>query len=74
MKSLNDTKQQELALLQTEKRKLDKELAALSYQLVFLTNQAVEFETEQKRSSDMNVELGEVKCEVFNLESTKEEK
>ena len=72
--SVNEGKKQELALLTDEEKKLDKELAELSGQLDFLVKQAAEFEAEQKKSVDMEVEMENVQSDVAEVVSTKEGK
>eukprot|EP00579_Thalassiosira_antarctica_P009847 CAMPEP_0201914782 /NCGR_PEP_ID=MMETSP0903-20130614/4872_1 /ASSEMBLY_ACC=CAM_ASM_000552 /TAXON_ID=420261 /ORGANISM="Thalassiosira antarctica, Strain CCMP982" /LENGTH=627 /DNA_ID=CAMNT_0048450239 /DNA_START=92 /DNA_END=1975 /DNA_ORIENTATION=- len=74
MTSLNDAKRQELAFLETDEKKLDIELAALSGQLDFLIKQAADFEAEQKRSGGMKVEFEEVQRDIAEVISSKDRK
>jgi len=74
MTSLNDAKKQELALIEDEEKRLDRELAALAGQYDFLVKQAAEFEAEQKRSSDMKAESEEVQRDIAELKSSQEGK
>jgi len=74
MASLNDAKKQELALIEDEEKRIDRELAALAGQYDFLIKQAAEFESEQKRSSDIRVKSKEVQRDIAELKSSQERK
>ena len=72
--SINVTKQQELAALEDDEKKIDKELAKLEGQLDFLVKQTEQFEAEQKKSADMKVETEEIERNVAEVVSNKEDK
>ncbi len=74
LESLNEARQQELALLEADEKKLDGELAALSGQLDFLVKQAADFESEQKKSVDLKVEADKIQRDIDQTASIKEEK
>ena len=72
--SINEGKKQELELLETDEKKLDKELEDLTSQLDFLVKQAAEFEAEQKKSVAMKVETEEVQSVIVETTSSKDAK
>ena len=72
--SINVTKQQDLAALEDDEKKIDKELAELAGQLDFLVKQTEQFEAEQKKSADMKVETEEIERNVAEVVSNKEDK
>jgi len=74
MASRNEVKGRELARIEAEEKKLDKELAALSSQLDFMVKQANEFESEQKKSVDMKVEIVVIEREVEDAAKIKDNK
>ena len=67
----NDAMQQEVALIQTEEKKLAEELALLSGQLDFFTENVAEYEAKQTRSSKIKTELEGIKSDVVELISRK---
>lgn len=72
--SLNESKQQQLAILEADEKKLDAELAALSGQLDFLIKQVTDFEAAQKKSNDMKIVIDEVRHDISELTLSKEVK
>jgi len=67
----NDALQQELSLIQSEEKKLDEELAMLSGQLDFFTQNVAEYEAQQKRSDEIKKEMECVKSDIVELTSKK---
>lgn len=72
--SVNESKQQELAILEADEKRLDTELAALSGQLDFLIKQVADFEAAQSKSNDMKIVAEEVRREIDELSLSKETK
>lgn len=67
----NDLLQQEESLVHAEEKKLDQELAMLSGQLDFFTQNMAEYEAKQTRSDAIKAELEGVKSDVVELNSKK---
>lgn len=67
----NDAAQQEVSLVQAEQKKLAEELALLSGQLDFFTQNVAEYEAKQKRSDEIKAEMEGVKSDVVELISKK---
>ena len=65
----NDALQQEVSLIQAEEKKLDEELATLSGQLDFFTQNVAEYEAQQKRSDEIKTKMEGVKSDVVELTS-----
>lgn len=65
----NDAAQQEASLVQAEQKKLAEELALLSGQFDFFTQNVAEYEAKQKRSDEIKTELEGVKSDVVELKS-----
>mmetsp|Transcript_23531 Transcript_23531/g.36858 ORF Transcript_23531/g.36858 Transcript_23531/m.36858 type:complete len:582 (-) Transcript_23531:1285-3030(-) len=67
----NDMAQQEVSLVQAEQKKLAEELALLSGQLDFFTQNVAEYETKQKRSDEIKAEMEGAKSDIVDLISKK---
>ena len=67
----NDAMQKEVDFIQTEENKLAEELALLSGQLDFFTQNMAEYEAKQMRSAEIKTELEGIKSEVVELTSRK---
>ncbi|KAK1738893.1 hypothetical protein QTG54_010209 [Skeletonema marinoi] len=65
----NDAAQQEASLVQAEQKKLAEELALLSGQFDFFTQNVAEYEAKQKRSDEIKTEMEGVKSDVVELKS-----
>eukprot|EP00573_Skeletonema_grethae_P009081 CAMPEP_0201696758 /NCGR_PEP_ID=MMETSP0578-20130828/8314_1 /ASSEMBLY_ACC=CAM_ASM_000663 /TAXON_ID=267565 /ORGANISM="Skeletonema grethea, Strain CCMP 1804" /LENGTH=583 /DNA_ID=CAMNT_0048182787 /DNA_START=48 /DNA_END=1799 /DNA_ORIENTATION=+ len=63
----NDAAQQEMSLVQAEQKKLAEELALLSGQLDFFTQNVAEYEAKQKRSDEIKAEMEGVKSDIVEL-------
>jgi hypothetical protein len=72
--SVNESKQQELAILEADEKRLDTELAALSGQLDFLIKQVADFEAAQKKSNEIKIVIDEVRHDIAELTLSKEVK
>lgn len=74
MTSSIEATRHELGVFETDEKKIDVELSALSGQLDFLTKQVAEFEAAQKKSNDMKVVAEDIRRKIAELGSTKEAK
>lgn len=63
----NDAAQQEVSRVQAEQKKLAEELALLSGQLDFFTQNVAEYETKQKLSGEIKAEMEGVKSDIVEL-------
>ena len=71
--SQNSTKQQDLALFETDEKKIDAEMAPLSGQLDVLIQDHAEAESLLKKSHSLQPDLERIRSEVLALTSTYDE-
>jgi chromosome segregation ATPase len=67
----NDALQQELSLVQAEEKKLDEELATLSGQLDFFTQNVADYEAQQQKFDEIKKEMEGVKSDIVELKTKK---